>query len=130
MIALDTNIIVRYLAQDDETQFRAVLRLLIRKGQSYFVADLALAEADWVLRNLYQWTHAEVADSFARLTTIPNLIFEDETRLRASLHAVRKGADFADELLLRSCRAFGCRQFATFDKGVVKRHQPFAAIPS
>ncbi len=46
MTALDTNVLVRYLAQDDESQFRAVLRLLNRKGATFFVAELVLAETD------------------------------------------------------------------------------------
>ena len=126
MIALDTNVVVRYLAQDDEVQFRAVLRLLTRKEECYFVADLVLAETDWVLRNLYDWPHEQVAEAFARLTIIQNLVFEDESRLRASLQAVRKGADLADELLVRASRARGCQHFASFDKGVLKRHRPYA----
>lgn len=129
MTALDTNVLVRYLAQDDGPQFRAVLRLLNRKGATFFVADLVLAETDWVLRDLYDWTAADVAENFARLTTIHNLVFEDEARLRASLHAIRAGADLADELLVRGARTRGCRQFATFDKGILRRHKPYAMQP-
>lgn len=131
MTALDTSVLVRYLAQDDESQFRAVLRLLNRKGTAFFVADLVLAETDWVLRDLYGWTSADVAENFARLTTIHNLVFEDEARLRAaSLYAIRTGADLADERLVRGARARGCRQFATFDKGILRRHKPYAMRPA
>ena len=56
--------------------------------------DLVLAETDWVLRSLYEWTSQEVADAFARLTTVHNLTFENEARLRASLKALREGACF------------------------------------
>ncbi len=129
MIALDTNILVRYLAQDDDVHFRGVMRLLNRRGAAFLISDLALAETDWVLRDLYGWTAAEIAESFARLTAIHNLVFEDEARLRASLRAVREGADLADELLVRGSRVRGCRQFATFDKGVIRRHKPFAFAP-
>ena len=129
MTALDTNVLVRYLAQDDEAQFRAVLRLLNRKGATFLLCDLVLAETDWVLRSLYDWTAVEIAESFARLTAIHNLGFEDEARLRASLRAVREGADLADELLVRGCRTRGCLQMATFDKGMIRRHKPFAFPP-
>jgi predicted nucleic-acid-binding protein len=130
MIALDTNILVRYLTQDDDVQFCAVLRLLSRKSATYWISDLALSETDWVLRDLYGWSSVEVAESLARLTAVHNLVFEDEARLRASLRAVREGADLADELLARGSRARGCRQFATFDKGVLRRHKPFAFAPA
>jgi hypothetical protein len=62
MTALDTNVLVRYLTQDDEAQFRKVLLLLNRKRMHFFVCDLVLAETDWVLRGLYDWTPGEVAD--------------------------------------------------------------------
>lgn len=129
MTALDTNVLVRYLAQDDEVQFRKVLQMLNRKREDFFVCDLVLAETDWVLRSLYDWTRQEVADAFARLTTIHNLTFENEYRLRASLKGLREGADLADELILRACRDHGSTAFATFDKGIVKRHKPFAITP-
>jgi predicted nucleic-acid-binding protein len=74
MIALDTNVLVRYLTQDDEAQFRAVMRLLNRRGASFLISDLVLAETDWVLRDLYEWTAAEIAESIARLTNIHNLV--------------------------------------------------------
>jgi hypothetical protein len=70
-----------------------------------------------------------VADAFARLTTIHNLSFENENRLRASLKALRDGADLADELIIRSSRDQGSKAFATFDRGIVRRHKPFAAQP-
>jgi predicted nucleic-acid-binding protein len=130
MTAIDTNVLVRYLVQDDEDQFQQVLRMLDRKRATFFVCDLVLVETDWVLRDLYEWTHGEVAGAFALLTTIPNLIFENEGRLRASLRALRLGADLADELIVRTCRDRGAGSFATFDEGIIRRHKPFAVFPT
>jgi len=129
MTALDTNVLVRFLAQNEDTQFRKVLQMLNRKRATFFVCDLVLAETDWVLRSLYAWSGEEVADAFARLTTIHNLTFENETRLRSSLKALREGADLADELIIRSCRDSGTKAFATFDKQIIRRHKPFAGPP-
>jgi predicted nucleic-acid-binding protein len=129
MTGLDTNVLVRYLVQDDETQLRAVLALLLKKKATFFVPDLVLVEADWVLTSLYHWTVEEVADAFARLLTIQNLLFEDEGRLRSALRAVRQGADLSDELIVDRCRDMGCRSVATFDQGMAKRHRGFAEIP-
>jgi len=129
MTALDTNILVRYLAQDDEEQLLKVLHLLNRKRANFFVCDLVLVEASWVLRDVYNWTGDDVADAFARLGTIPNLAFENENRLRASLKALREGADLADELIVRTSRDLGAEDFATFDKGIVRRHKGFARHP-
>lgn len=129
MTALDTNILVRFLTQDDEAQFQIVLKMLNRKRGMFFVCDLVLVETDWVLRSLYDWTGDEVADAYARLTTIHNLGFENESRLRASLKALREGADLADELIVRNCKSHGAKDFSTFDKEIVRRHKPFATAP-
>ena len=104
--------------------------MLNRKRVIFFVCDLVLAETDWVLRALYEWTGEEVADAFARLTTIHNLTFENESRLRSSLKALREGAVLADELIVRKCREHGVTSFATFDKQIVRRHKPFAGPPA
>jgi predicted nucleic-acid-binding protein len=129
MTALDTNILVRYLTRDDEGQFQKVLRLLNRRDGSFYVCDLVLVETDWVLRSLYEWTGTEVADALTLLTTISNLFFEDESRLRLSLKGLRDGADLADELIVRASRDHGAGAFVTFDKGIVRRHKPFAGPP-
>jgi predicted nucleic-acid-binding protein len=129
MTALDTNVLVRYLAQDDEEQFQKVLRLLNRVKATFFVCDLVLVETDWVLRSLYGWSGDEVADAYARLVTIHNLVFEDEERLRASLKALRAGADLGDELIVRTSRDRGAKDLCTFDKEIVRRHNAFARLP-
>lgn len=129
MTALDTNILVRYLTRDDEAQFIKVLQMLNRKRATFFACDLVLVETAWVLGDLYGWTSEEVADAFARLATIPNLIFENESRLRASLKAFREGSDLADELIVRTSRDLGAKELATFDKGVIRRHKAFARLP-
>lgn len=129
MTALDTNILVRYLTRDDEGQFQKVLRLLNRRDGSFYVCDLVLVETDWVLRSLYEWTGTEVADALTLLTTISNLFFEDESRLRLSLKGLRDGADLADELIVRASRDHDAGAFVTFDKGIVRRHKPFAGPP-
>ena len=129
MIGLDTNVLVRYLAQDDEEQLRQVLGLLLKKGALFFVPDLVLVEADWVLSSLYQWTPDEIAEAFGRLLTVHNLAFEDEGRIRGALRAIRQGADMSDELIVDRCREQGCRSVATFDKEMTKRHRGFAVTP-
>jgi predicted nucleic-acid-binding protein len=129
MTGIDTNVLVRYLAQDDEAQLRAVMAMLLKKNATFFVPDLVLVEVDWVLSTLYQWTPDEVAEAFGRLLTVHNLIFEDEGLIRGALRALRQGADLSDELIVDRCRDMGCKTLATFDKGIVKRHRGFAITP-
>ncbi len=129
MIGLDTNVLVRYLTRDDESRFRAVMKLLSRKGATFFVPDQVLVELDWVLSRVYGWTREEIVDSFARLLTVHNLEFVDEGRLRSALRAIRQGADLSDELIVADCHEHGCREMATFDADLAKRHPKFVLIP-
>lgn len=129
MTGIDTNVLVRYLAQDDEVQLRAVLALLLKRNATFFVPDLVLVEVDWVLASLYDWTADEIAEAFGRLLTVHNLVFEDEGRIRGALRAMRQGADLSDELIVDRCRGHGCKSVATFDKGMAKRHPGFAVMP-
>lgn len=129
MIALDTNVLVRYLTQDDEAQFLAVLSLLNRKRAKFWVSDLVLVELDWVLTALYEWTRDEIADAFAMLLTVHNLVFESEPRIHRALRAVRQSADLSDELIVAYAHQAGCKELATFDKGLIKRHRGFAKTP-
>ena len=129
MTGLDTNVLVRYLTQDDEEQLRIVLAMFLKKNATFFVSDLVLVETRWILRSLYDWTDDEVADAYLRLLTTHNLDFENESRLRSAIRGMKNGADFPDELIVDRCRAHGCRNIATFDKDMAKRHPGFAAPP-
>jgi len=129
VISLDTNILVRFFAKDDEAQLRKVHALLGRKDTVFFACDLVLVETQWVLRSIYEWTCEEVADAFSRLTSIHNLEFENEARLRVAINALQEGADFADELIVKKSRERGAESFATFDKGIIRRHKGYALTP-
>jgi predicted nucleic-acid-binding protein len=129
MTAIDTNVVVRFLEDDDLEQSRAVLNLLTKQRVLYRIDDIALLETWWVLIRIYEWTELEVVEGFEGLLSIYNLAFEDEKRLRLCLKAVKTGADFADELIFRRNQSAGCDKIATFDKGFAKRHPGYAYIP-
>ena len=107
-------------------QFPAALRLLNKKGATFFVPDLVLVELDWVLSGVYGWTRDEIAETLARLLTIHNLVFEDEGRVRGALKSIRLGADLSDALIAVLAQERGCRELATFDKGLLKRFPKLA----
>ncbi len=129
MIALDTNVIVRLLVQDDEEQFRATSKLLSRKGAKFFASDLVLIELDWVLRKLYNWAPEEVIEALYQMIAIRNLVFEDEQRLLAVLEAMKKGSGMADELIAAVAKRHGCRELASFDRTLAKKHAGFVLVP-
>lgn len=105
------------------------MNLLTRRSATFFIAELVLVEAYWVLSSLYDWTHSEIAETFARLLQIHNLRFEDDDRIRQAIGALRRGADLSDELLVSTSQNQGCHQFATFDAAIVKQHTKFAFVP-
>ncbi|MBL9114755.1 MAG: hypothetical protein JNJ83_07075 [Verrucomicrobiaceae bacterium] len=98
------------------------MAMLLKKNATFFVPD-------WLLSTLYHWTPEEVAESFGRLLTVHNLIFEDEGRIRGVLRALWLGADLSDELIVDRCRDMGCKSLASFDKGMLKRHRGFVIAP-
>ena len=95
----------------------------------FFVPDLVLVEVDWVLSGVYGWTRDEIAETLARLLTIHNLIFENEGRVRGALKSIRLGADLSDAFIAAISEERGCRELATFDKGVVRHFPKLAFVP-
>lgn len=130
MTGIDTNILVRFITADDPAQYRAVVRLLSTAGDRYFLSDLVLIETHWVLSSTYGWEKAAIASAFSHLLSLESLDFEDPARVRHAIEVSMDGSDFADELIVRSCRDHGVTRFATFDKGIIRRHKPFAHRPA
>ena len=117
MIALDTNILLRYLVQDDPVQSAAATRLLeqqLTPARPGYVSITALLELDWVLRSQYLFSAATVVATLKQLVAADNLVCESSTAVREALD-YRHG-DLADNLLHLTARASGCSQTLTFDK--------------
>lgn len=129
MIGLDTNILVRYLTEDDDSQFGTVISLLDRKGVYYYISNLVFSELRWVLALHYHWKTVEIVDSFERLLQIHNLVVQDEAGLRHAFSRMRRGSDLLDELIAADCRKQRCGSLATFDAALAKRWKNWAFVP-
>ncbi|MFN3537519.1 MAG: type II toxin-antitoxin system VapC family toxin [Brevundimonas sp.] len=116
MLAIDTNVVVRYLTGDDPVQ-AAQARTLVDKDQ-VFVGDTVVLECDWVLRSAYGYGARQVADALRRFAGLPTVMLESPERIARALDMVDQGVDFADALHLT--RAEHCEGFITFDRGLVK----------
>lgn len=120
MIALDTNVLVRYLVADDAAQFAAAERSLSRLGpgeDSAFVSDVVLVELVWVLRAVYDYSRGDIRRAVEALASADHLTFEDDERLSRVLRAFADGrGDFADYLIRERAVAAGCETVQTFDK--------------
>lgn len=117
MIAVDTNVIVRLLTQDEPTQAVKARRLF--EGESIMLAKTVLLESEWVLHSLYGFEPARIAESFAALIALPDVACEDIRCVTDAIEWMRQGMEFADAIHLASARAAG--SFATFDRKLVKR---------
>lgn len=117
MIAIDTNILLRYLVRDDEEQY-AIARQFLEDGLSDqgsgYVSLVAVLEIDWVLRASYRVASDVVIEAIAQLMDTPNLVFQNAELVAAAL-AYEHG-DLADNILHRLGAAAGCTSTITFDK--------------
>ncbi|HRH20974.1 MAG TPA: type II toxin-antitoxin system VapC family toxin [Brevundimonas sp.] len=116
MRAIDTNVVVRFLTNDDKSQAKAA-RLAVEAGD-IFIPTTVLLEAEWVLRGAYGFTGAEIVAAMRGLVGLPGVAVENPARLAQALDWMSRGMDFADALHLSS--ATGCSAFLTFDRRLVK----------
>ena len=119
MIGLDTNVLVRYFAQDNAKQSSAASRLIeslttVSRG---FIPSVVLAETVWVMEDIYGANPEGIATIVETLLRTETLIVQDTEVAWRALSQYRTGtADFADCLIERTCAERGCRQTFTFDR--------------
>ena len=116
MIAVDTNLIVRYLTGDHPDQ-SARARALI-DGSPVFVSLTVVLEVEWVLRSAYDYRATDVARALRAFAGLPTVMVAEAAIVAAALDLADKGMDFADALHLGQSAA--CESFATFDRRFVK----------
>ncbi len=113
MIALDANVIVRFLTADEPVQARRSANLIKREKKIYVPATVLL-EVAWVLRSAYLLSDENINSSLRRFLSLPQVEVENRAATQAGLHLHSAGMDFADALHLSS--SMGALQFATFDR--------------
>lgn len=122
-LALDTNVLVRFLVEDDVAQSARAAKLVnraIREGDQLFVGDVVLCEVVWVLRASYRFKRAEIADVLQRLLKAAHLTFTDSAPLKRAADAFARGdGDFADYVIREEARVAGCDRVATFDRALL-----------
>ena len=119
MTGLDTNVLVRFFAQDDAEQSRRVdefIQSLTPEDPGY-VSLVVIAELIWVLRGRYRASKSQLIHCLNQLLNSPELVLESESAVAQAmqLFASRK-ADFTDCLIERSCHLAGCGLTVTFDR--------------
>jgi predicted nucleic-acid-binding protein len=124
MIGIDTNVLVRYIAQDDAIQSRRVTSFIEKECSEAtpgFVGLVVLVEVVWVSESSYGATREEVAEIVRRILGIKQLVVQDaETAWKALRLFESSKADFADCLIACSAVAAGCKSVVTFDRQASK----------
>lgn len=116
MIAIDTNVLVRYLVQDDPAQSEAAARLIegeLSADRPGFVSLPVVCEVSWVLRTQYKFERRRVAAVLASLLEVVQLEFEEPDVMTAALSG---GGEIADAIIHQIGRARGCEATITFDR--------------
>jgi len=119
MIGLDTNVVVRYLTQDDPVQSQRASELIERRLSAEnpgFVSIVAMAETAWVLERIYGLTAEELAAAIERMLQVDVLVLESEQEVFAAMIAVKERiGSFADALIGALGARVGCSHTVTFD---------------
>ncbi|NMM26332.1 MAG: type II toxin-antitoxin system VapC family toxin [Glaciimonas sp.] len=123
MIGLDTNVLVRYIAQDDLKQsLRATILINGLSNEAPgFITLVSLVELVWVMQSCYNASKPEIVAILEMLLRTQELVVENaETAIRALHVFAGSKADFADCLIERSAHKAGCEYTVTFDGGAAK----------
>ena len=117
MIALDTNVVVRFVTKDEPKQASRARKLI--ETEEVLIPASVLLESEWVLRAAYGFDTDAIRETFQGLMGLPTVHVESPERVAMALGWYAGGLDFADALHLASSSPAG--QFATFDEKLLRR---------
>ena len=124
-IALDTNVLVRFLARDNKKQHDEAARLISQ--QPCHVQDTVILELEWVLRKTFRYEREQIIAAFDVMADLDSLKLENPARLVSAIDGYRSGLDFADSYHLAG--SSDATAFATFDRNLGKRASRSFARP-
>jgi predicted nucleic-acid-binding protein len=124
MMGLDTNVLIRYLTQDEPAQAAKATEILERRltpKNPGFVSVVVMVETVWVLDRAYGLTAQEIADAVERLLQVEVLVIENEQEVFTAMVALKQGrGSFADALIAELGARAGCTRTLTFDQKALR----------
>jgi predicted nucleic-acid-binding protein len=124
MTGIDTNVLVRYLVQDDPEQARKATRFITNECSSEapgLINRIVLCELVWVLETAYGYARENVAFALEKILRTAQFKIEDHQEAWSSFREYQDGADFADSFIAAVNRRLGCEQTVTFDHKASRR---------
>ncbi|SEH06643.1 type II toxin-antitoxin system VapC family toxin [Candidatus Venteria ishoeyi] len=112
MISIDTNIIIRFLTQDDLEQYKIAFSIF--NSNDIFISDTVILETEWVLRYAYEFSPLDICNALEKLFGLLNIHLSNPTHVAQAIDWHRKGLDFSDALHLSQCQQYS--KLLTFDK--------------
>jgi len=123
MIGIDTNVLVRYITQDDERQGRLARRYLetqLTMDSPGFINHVVLCELVWVFETAYRYSREQILKALQRLFESAVVRFESSQILWRALDLYQQGQDFSNAVLVLVNASRGCEFTLTFDKRAAK----------
>lgn len=123
MIGLDTNVLVRYIAQDDAEQSPMATMLIesLTVDAPGYISAVSVVELVWVLSGCYGSSKGEICEVLETLLRTKEIIVANADTVWKAVRIFKEGkADFADCLIERSANDAGCSYTTTFDRGAAK----------
>jgi len=124
MTGLDTNVIVRYLVQDEPEQARRATQLIeqrLTERNPGFISVVAMTETAWVLERAYGLAAADIATAIERILQAAELTVENEQQVFTAMMALKEGrGSFADALIGALGQRARCEFTATFDRKALR----------
>lgn len=130
MIGLDTNVLVRYIMQDDPKQSSKATKLIesLDGDNPGYVTMVSVVELYWVLTSSYELSGEQVAQALEAILRTKQFLVERADQVLRALRVFGEGkSDFADCLIERSAAGAGCERTMTFDVGA-SRHAGMTLI--
>jgi len=132
MMGLDTNVLLRYLAQDDPRQSRRATEIVERRlteQEPGFVSLVTILEVAWVLKSLFKRSRHEIANDIEMLLAADTLEVQNEQEVYLAIVSLRNGIGTFEDALIGSLGIWRrCSATLTFDKDAAKRLHGFQLI--
>ncbi len=124
MIGFDTNVLVRYFTQDDESQAKQAKELIKRysgKTRSLFVNNIVICELIWVLERGYKYSRIQISNAIRLMLSAKEFAYENLDNIWLALHEYElNGTDFSDALIGEISKRQGCQVTYTFDRKAIQ----------
>ena len=117
MIAIDTNIIIRFLTHDDARQYKKAFSIF--NTQDVFISDTVILETEWVLRYAYELLPEEIYSALTKLFGLNNVHLSNPAHIFQAIQWCQQGMDFSDALHLTHCQQY--EKLYTFDKKFISK---------